>query len=482
MTAYGLDPTGFTSYPATDIKDSLDASYKAGVLGDGAGSNPDGSIPLDSVAGQFETIDVDALSALWDLGLALYRSFDPDSATGDAQDNLCALTGTLREGPVASTVTALCVGAAGTALLAGRVASVSTANTRFDSQGLNTIAGVPSWVGSATYALGDLVTNGSTPARVYLCITPGQAAGAGGPLTTSLDITDNAAHWRYVGDGNGAVRASFVCETAGPLQALQWALDTISSPVDGWNAVTNEADAVQGNYRESDPALRIRRKSELAGDGASTADAIRAKVLKVGEGTGDVNRIVTACRVFYNDSDTTDANGLPPHGFMALVSGGQDAEVAAAIWAVGGGGIKTHGSYVETVTDSAGNSQTVAFERPTPIPIYIDIAVTYDPDTFPATGGDALIQEALVYYGLTYAAGMSVRAALLEAAAVTGPAGTTGGVPNAPVPGILDVTHLYIGTSYPAVASTTIPITAVEQATFSDLPGHITVTLTPGTP
>ena len=130
--------------------------------------------------------------------------------------------------------------------------------------------------------------------------------------------------------------------------------------------------------------------------------------------------------------------------------------------------------------DSAGNSQDVSFTRPTPIYIYIDIAVTYDPDAFPATGGDLLIKDALTYYGDTYAAGKSVRAALLEAAAIEGPAGDTAGVPNAPVPGILDVTHLYIGTSYPAIASTTIPITAIEQATFSS--GNIDVTLTPGTP
>ncbi|MFA4972526.1 MAG: hypothetical protein WC683_07915 [bacterium] len=54
-----------------------------------------------------------------------------------------------------------------------------------------------SWAASTAYEIGDIVSNGATPLKLYTCITAGTSAGSGGPTTTAADITDGTAHWSY---------------------------------------------------------------------------------------------------------------------------------------------------------------------------------------------------------------------------------------------------------------------------------------------
>lgn len=57
------------------------------------------------------------------------------------------------------------------------------------------------WANSTAYVAGDYIFN-ATAARLYECITSGTSAAAPAtcPATTSEDITDGTAHWRYVSD------------------------------------------------------------------------------------------------------------------------------------------------------------------------------------------------------------------------------------------------------------------------------------------
>lgn len=482
MTTYGLTATGFVAKSLTDVKAEYDAAYKAGPLGAAAGTEPDGSIPPASLAGQMISIDTDAAAGLWDLAQLVYKSFDPESATDEAQDSLCALTGTLRDAAVASIVVACCTGTINTIIPLGSVVTVITAGTRFASKAQQTIAAATAWATSHTYALGDRVKTGTTTVRIYQCITAGMSAGAGtGPSGTGTNITDNVAHWRYLGDGDGWVDVTFEAEDTGELAAPAWTLTEIATPVGGWENVTNPLDATQGSARESNSELRIRREAELPGDGGGPADSIRSKILRIAEGSGDPIRLITSCRVFVNDTDATDSNGLPPHSVMCLVLGGVNLEIAETIWDAVGAGIATHGTITTSITDSAGNTQSVSFSRPTPVPIYIDVALTYDVEEWPVAGGEDQVKAALEYYGADFPIGKSVRSSPLEAAVIEGPAGAQADeTPNPHVPGILEVTHLYISTAPTPTVPTTIPITATQLATFDT--ANMTVTATPGTP
>ena len=59
----------------------------------------------------------------------------------------------------------------------------------------------PAWAASTVFRAGDLVTNGSSPIKCYLCTTGGTSAASGGPTTTAASITDGGCTWRYIGNG-----------------------------------------------------------------------------------------------------------------------------------------------------------------------------------------------------------------------------------------------------------------------------------------
>lgn len=472
---YGVTPAGFVGKPADVVDTELDNGLKT-ILGASAGTASDGTIPLDTFAGQLKTLLADAVSSQWDLQQGVYSSFDPNANGGAAQDAVGSITGTKRQPAAFSTVTAACTGTPLTILPAGRVAIVQKTGSRFDSLTTETITLVNSWAATTGYALTDRVTNVS---KVYQCITAGTSAGAGGPTGTSTDITDGSVHWKYLGDGTGAVDVVFECEVAGQIAALAGDLNTIGTPVGGWNNVVNLLDAVQGHTLESDFVFRVRRDAEVTADAAAIPNAIRAAVLAI---VDTLNPIVS-CTVFYNDGDVTDGDGLPPHSVNVLVLGGSNTEIANVIFNQIGAGIASYGATSVSVVDSAGNSQTVNFDRPTPVPIYVIANVTYDPLTFPSPDdlsvGEALIADAIALYAenpLNYPVGKSVRASALEAQVFDGPTEEGG----SPVPGILDVTDLFIGIAPSPGSSATIVIASHEVATFDT--SRITVNLTPGSP
>lgn len=481
MSTYGVTTQGFVAKPLAVIKGELDAAFKAGPLGESAGTEPDGSIPGQSLAGQIVAIMADGLAAQWDLQQAVYSSADPGQASDAAQDAVCSITGTVRDPSVQSTVTASCTGDPGTILNLGRAAKVEGTGVKFLSLAgdpgdanapASTLVAVPAWAVLTAYAVGDRVTR---LARVYHCITAGVSAAAGGPTGTGADIVDGTVHWRYLGEGTAAVDVPFEADTAGPFGALSGKLNQIATPVSGWKTVTNLLDAKVGAYLEGNTSLRLRRDAELHAEGLAAVDAIRHRVLRVGDGTVDA---VTACTVFYNDGDAVSGDGLPPHSVEVLALGGLDQAIADAIWASVGAGIHTHGTITKTVTDSQGNTQTVRFSRPTAIPIWIIANVINDstPGVFPSNGS-ALIKGALKTFGDTYSIGRDVRASALAAAIFDGPSAATPG--STPVPGVLDAVCL-IGVAPAPGTSNPITITSRQIATFDS--ANISVVLTGATP
>lgn len=473
---YGVTPQGFVAKPMSQITSEIDTGLQ-GILGASAGTEPDGTIPLQGSAGQMKTFLSDGFGAMWDLQQASYSAFDPGINVDEAQDAVAAITGTTRLAASFSSVEATCTGDPGTVLQPGRVATVTTAGSRFDSQDVATIAALTSWAGSTGYSVGDRRTNAS---RAYVCITAGTSAGSGGPTTTSSDITDGSVHWRYMGDGTGAVDTLFEAEVTGPIGADSGQLATIATPVQGWKGVINLLDATLGSLLETNTAFRIRRNNELTSDEKAVVDAIRGAILRVNEGSTDLanHAPVTSCTVFYNSSNVIDGNGLPPHSVEILVLGAPDADIAAAIWQVVGGGIETFGTTSTTTLDSQGNPQPVSFSRPDVEPIYIVVNAVYDPKVFPTdtVAGANLIKDALALFGSGYLVGESVRSSILSAQVFDGPTSVGG----SPVPGVIDVPSLYIGLAPSPGSSATIPITNMQLATFDT--SRIVVNLTPGTP
>lgn len=212
----------------------------------------------------------------------------------------------------------------------------------------------------------------------------------------SLQFTTDAA----VTNSTGSTDDFTVLATAtvnGPNTANAGTVTTIVDTVSGWNTVTNALDATPGRFRETDSELRTRYPTAISGIGKTTPDAIRARLLEI---TG-----LERATIFENPTDTTDANGLPPHSFEAVIFDGvtpvvANNTIAQVLWDNHAAGIKIYGTASGTAVDDLGNNQTVNFSRPTVLPIYLEFDVTRDLNTFPANGV-AAIQDAVATFGDT---------------------------------------------------------------------------------
>ena len=466
MPSYGLLPEGFVPKPQTVIKQELDTVYKA-TFGAQLGSEPDGSIPADSVAGQRIGLHAERMAELWEVGQALASSFDPDGATGRALDILCAITGTTRNQERRTVGVVTLTGDPATLVPAGAAVSIPVVGTRFVTDANATLVAVSAWTVNTAYAIGARVKNGTSPARVYQAISAGTSAPAGGgPLGTASLIIDSTVTWAYVGDGTSAVDVAITASDPGPFAALTGQITSIESPVSGWLSVRNMADAVVGAYVELDPSLRNRREAELAGRGNGPLPAIRADLLKVGQGTGNA---VVDCVVFENVTDVVDANGIPAHSFEAVVLGGLDADIRQTIFDTKPAGIRSHGTVAGTVVDSTGISHTIKFSRPTTYSIWIEIDVTYNAATWPLDGPAQV--KAAILAALTPANGYTL-----------GKDVTSWGIGAAVdvVPGVLNVTAIRVGTAPAPVGTSDIAIGIREVALFDS--ARILVTAVAGTP
>lgn len=214
-------------------------------------------------------------------------------------------------------------------------------------------------------------------------------------------------------------------ETAGLYRANAGTITVIATPTTGWVSVTNAADATPGAPAETDAQLRRRRDTTIRAGGSSPLDAVR---LALSEVSG-----VTQVRVFSNDTDTTDADGRPPHSIDAIVVGGTDQAVADALWAAKAAGIETWGSTAATVTDEGGVSRSVNFSRPTVVNVYVTATVERDPSVYPtAPALLAVVGPALAAVGDLLQVGEVVRVEALRSTIFR-------------LPGVIDVPSVTLG-------------------------------------
>lgn len=109
-----------------------------------------------------------------------------------------------------------------------------------------------------------------------------------------------------------------------------------------------------------------------------------------------------------NQAQAVFKGGRLAKSFEAVVEGGSDADVANKIWLTKPAGIQTFGNTAFTITDSQGEQQVINFSRPTPIYIWVTVALTlYSEETFPPNGQD-LVAEAINTYGNNLGIGVDV--------------------------------------------------------------------------
>lgn len=446
---YGLTPTGFVRKPLQVIKAEIEASWRAafGSSIDVSPSTPDG---------QIIGIFAEREALVWELAEIVAGMMDPDKASDRLLEVLCLLTGTYRQLAKRSTVSLTLTGVPTTFVGEGSRAKTASTGVLFRTLTGATIDALTAWAPSTLYAAGDKRTNAD---RCYVCITGGVSDGSGGPTTTAEDITDGAAHWRYMGEGTGAVSVPAASVDEGPLVAVSGDITSIDTPVLGWSSVINLLDATTGAFKMSDQELRLLREREIAAGGRGPVPAIRRSLSRVSG--------VETVTVFYNNTDHTDADSVPPHSVEAMVEGGDDQDIIDALFDSVSGGIGIHGSgpgmVTGTHTDSQGTDHTIKFTRPELVPIYINITINVDPDTFPANGVD-LVKLAIATWGDAQPAGRDAR---LTAAAS----------PALDVPGVLDwdPAGTFIDDAPAPATGSTVPISLRQRASYDTSQINVTV-------
>ena len=165
-------------------------------------------------------------------------------------------------------------------------------------------------------------------------------------------------------DVGGTIEAIATCQIPGPIVANPGEINKIVTPTYGWDSVTNIVAATVGSNAESDAQLRSRQA-------ISTAQPSRT-VLEGTKGAIAALSGVTRFKVYENDTDAIDTNGIPSHSISAVIEGGADTDIASALFYKKGPGGGTYGDVTVNISDSLGELTPIKFFRPA----YVDIDVT----------------------------------------------------------------------------------------------------------
>ena len=439
----GITPQGWVTKTLGEIRDDLVAGFRS-VFGQGVNVDP------RSRNGQLIDIMAERLSDVWELGESLAVVFDPFSVGGVLLDNLAALTNTVRKAATKSVVSVVAIGTNGTTIPALRKLSVSGSGKQFENALAVAISNSPSWVALTPFAAGSIIASSGAIWRASTGGTTASTTPSGaGPFV------DGGITWIRLGTGTAHGLGVWTCTENGPVNAYAGTLTVIDTPVAGWASAINPLDAAVGTNTETDVELRVRRQLEIAGIGTSSIDAIRAQILKVPG--------VTTCTVFENCTDVS-VGGISPHAFEALVEGGDDAAIRAAIFKKSAG-IETVGNVSGFVSDSAGGSHSIKFSRPTSVNIWVSVSLVKDPAVYPLDG-DSLVKSAIINAGDARGLGFDVVRSRIS------------GDIFRSVPGVLDVSTVLVNTVASPLLANNISMSVRQRADYDA--SRITVITTNG--
>lgn len=215
---------------------------------------------------------------------------------------------------------------------------------------------------------------------------------AGTPITNGQVKDENGNLWDLPVSVNipssGSISVTVTAVNSGAIVAPIGTITKIATPTRGWQTFTNTSAAAPGADVESDATLRQRQAVSTAGSAEAIIDAIRAEVANI---TG-----VTRTKVYENDTNTTDANGIPARNISAVVEGGSTVDIATAIQLKKPPGIPTYGTTSYTVTDNVGLPIAINWFVLADKQVYVTVGITALTG-YLSTTGDQIV-AALVEY------------------------------------------------------------------------------------
>lgn len=165
----------------------------------------------------------------------------------------------------------------------------------------------------------------------------------------------------------GSVTVTATAVDIGAITAAANTINKIATPTLGWQSVDNVAAATVGDPVETDAELRRRQTFSTALPSLTVLDGTVGAVASLAG--------VTRFRGYENDSNATDANGIPAHSIAIVVEGGDQQAIGDAIAIKKTPGTGTYGTTTVTTYDQYGLPNLINFFRPTPATIGVEVTV-----------------------------------------------------------------------------------------------------------
>lgn len=231
-----------------------------------------------------------------------------------------------------------------------------------------------------------------------ICTLNGRAGtqiSAGALIESVIDGTQWSLDQDVTIPAEETITAQFTCLTEGAISASAGTLTKIVTTVTGWDAVIN-ATATVGSLEESQSAFERRRRESVALNARSTVNAVYANVAQC-----DGVIAVYAVDNKKNIAETIDSYTLTPHSIFVSVIGGENADIAKAIYDNLSAGCDYNGNTeVDITNEFSGAVETVKFYRPAQFDIYVKVQIQNNaslPDDY-----ENIIKQAVYnnFYGL----------------------------------------------------------------------------------
>ena len=418
----GLTESGFEVKSFDSIKEELENSF------DSIGGSSTFRKASTSPVGQLIGIETKQLYDAWQLANDTYQSRFPDTAQGRALDQLVSLAGLERKFGFKTSGNVYLSGTAGTTIPKGTLFSTESEINFVSQEAVELEAGTapvirilksPGNLASAftiqvSGGFGDLhssiegrsktISFTSTALQVIAGMDDlfNESGAVSNAVVTSESITITFSSARFlpiftvVNGGllivtNGfpdgaAVGVSAINEGAVVVRAFQ--VVNINSPISGLDSVINLTDFVTGRDAETDQELRARWRERVQGAQISSAASIKNEV----QNLGGVSQAV----VFEDKGE-----------IEVVVNGGDDTEIATAIFNNKPAGVLLTGAVSVTLNDVNGNPKPIYFSRPIIRSFFVRVTLIKG-DGFPIDG-EVQIRGALNEYVSQFQIGAVLR-------------------------------------------------------------------------
>lgn len=160
-------------------------------------------------------------------------------------------------------------------------------------------------------------------------------------------------------------------QNTGRIEAGAGTVTTIVTITSGWQSVDNPEPALPGTNVETDAQLRFRRFASVARSAQNTVDSMFTDI-------GNING-VEKTKIYENDTNTVDSNGIPAHSIEVVVQAQNTAEIrqeiAKSIRLQKSPGCGTHGTTTETFSfNGISNDYNFTFADRKQVEVKVNIA------------------------------------------------------------------------------------------------------------